>query len=153
MTVMLLKGPGQNQSSPSSASATATVDQTLRRGRPHPGQGRSSAVHGLLLPGQLSLARPHPVQTAQIDEHIGQRVLVGDRSLVAQLGPLDTQLQRLAVDPLIGRALLVDQLVGVAPAIQLVADALASPLSKVWVNSASTNSPHASTLVATTPEA
>jgi hypothetical protein len=62
------------------------------------------------------------LQHAQVDQHVGQGVQVANPALVAQLGPLDTEINRLAVDPLTYRPLLEDALVLLAIAVELPTD-------------------------------
>lgn len=58
----------------------------------------------------------------QVDQDVGQRVVIGDGKPVAQFGTLNAEFDGLGVDALGGGALLVDLLVGVAVAVELVAD-------------------------------
>jgi len=65
---------------------------------------------------------PHPLQGAQVDQHVDERVLVGDGLAVAQLGARDTQRDGLGVDALGGGALLVDVLIDVTVTVEIVAN-------------------------------
>jgi hypothetical protein len=56
------------------------------------------------------------MQGTQVNQHIDERILVGDSLPIAQLGPLDAQGHGLGVDPLGSGALLV----GLALAIELM---------------------------------
>jgi len=70
------------------------------------------------------------MQGAQVDQHAGQGVQVGDGVLIAQFGPLYAQLFPQAKDPLTGRALSVEILECQAVPVQtLVGFAVASNLS------------------------
>jgi hypothetical protein len=71
------------------------------------------------------LLPPHAVQSTEGDQHVDARVLIGDGVAVAQLGPLDTQLDSLGVDALGGGALLVDLLLDRTFAVELMAGASA----------------------------
>jgi hypothetical protein len=55
-----------------------------------------------------------PLQGAQVDQYVDQRIEVGDGSSIAEFGTLDTQFDGLTVDPLGGGTLLVDGEVVVA---------------------------------------
>ena len=57
---------------------------------------------------------------AQSDQHVDQRAEVGDGLTVAELGPFDAEFFGLGVDAFGGGALLVDLLVGVAVAVELL---------------------------------
>ena len=70
------------------------------------------------------------MQGAQVDQHVDEGILVGDGLAVAQPGPLDTEFLGLGVDALGGRTLVVDGLVDVAIAVDLVADARADTSGK-----------------------
>ena len=48
------------------------------------------------------------LQSPQVDQDVDQGVLVDDRTLAPQAGPLDTKLDGLAVGTLVGGALFVD---------------------------------------------
>ncbi len=66
-----------------------------------------------------------PLQGAQVDQRIGQGIEVGDGLAVAEFRAFDAQLDSLAVDALVGGALLVDFLILRAVAIQRMAQACA----------------------------
>ncbi len=57
---------------------------------------------------------PHPVQGAQVDQNVDERVLVSDGLAVAQPGPFDAEGHSLGVDALGGSTLIVDALVDFA---------------------------------------
>ena len=63
------------------------------------------------------------MQGTQVDQHVDERILVGDGLTVTQPGALDAQFFSLGVDALGGGALLVDVLVDGTVAVDLVADA------------------------------
>lgn len=65
------------------------------------------------------------MQGAQVDEHIDQRVEIGNRATVAEAGTLDAKFPGLAVDAFGGRALTIDALEVVAGAVEFMADAVA----------------------------
>jgi hypothetical protein len=65
------------------------------------------------------------LQCAEIDQHIDQRVEVGDRGSITQSGTLDAQSRSLSIDSFRGRALFVERFVGLAVAVELVAKARA----------------------------
>ena len=62
-----------------------------------------------------------PLESVQIDQDVGQRVVIGDGHAIAQLGTLDAQGDSLTVDAFGSRTLLVDLLVRFAIAVDLVA--------------------------------
>ena len=62
-------------------------------------------------------------QSTGVDENVDEGVAVGDGGLVAQVWALDAEFFSLGVDALGGGALLVDALVVIALAVELVADA------------------------------
>ena len=62
----------------------------------------------------------------QVDEHVGQGVVIGDGSAIAQFGALDAEVDSLAINALGGGALFVDLLVFRAMAVELIADARAT---------------------------
>ena len=62
-----------------------------------------------------------PLEGVQINQDVGQGVLVGNGIAVAQLGVLDPEFHRLAVDAFGCSALLVDLFVSFAFAVELVA--------------------------------
>ncbi len=66
------------------------------------------------------------LERAQINQHIHQRIEVGNARPIPNLGSLDAQFDGLAVDTLGGRALLEDGLVVVTVAVELVANACAN---------------------------
>jgi len=61
----------------------------------------------------------------EIEEQVDQGVAVGDGLTIAQLGPLDAQLDRLGVDAFAGRALAIHRLVLGAVAVKFVTGASA----------------------------
>ena len=63
------------------------------------------------------------MQSAQVDQHVNERVLVRDGLTIAQPGALNAQRLGLGVDALGGRTLLVDILVDRALAVELMANA------------------------------
>ena len=65
------------------------------------------------------------MQGAEVDQDVDEGVLVGDGPTVAQFGALDAGFDGLGVDALGGGALLVDILVDLAFAVELVANASA----------------------------
>jgi hypothetical protein len=69
----------------------------------------------------LGKALADPLEGVQINQDVGQGVLVGDGIAIAQLGALDPEFHRLAVDAFGGSALLINFLVGFAFAVELVA--------------------------------
>ncbi len=73
----------------------------------------------------VGLLPPHAVQGAQVDQDIDEGILVGNGLAVAQPGALDAKLLGLGVDALGGGTLVVDFLVDVAIAVDLVAGARA----------------------------
>ena len=46
----------------------------------------------------------YTVQGAQVDEHIDERVEIGNRATIAEIGALDAKLQGLAIDAFSGSA-------------------------------------------------
>lgn len=69
-------------------------------------RSRSARTGLLLLPPGLFPA--DTLQGAEVDRRVDEGVAVGDGRAVTEFGPLDAQFDRLAVDALGGRALLVD---------------------------------------------
>ena len=65
------------------------------------------------------------LQGAEVDQDIGEGVEMGDGLTIADLGPLDTEFDRLTVDALGGGALAIEVFVGLAIAVELMADASA----------------------------
>jgi hypothetical protein len=81
-----------------------------------------------LRPGRLYCqSRRDPLRRAQVQQHVDQGVLVGDRPLVAQFRALDAQIQRLTVDAFTDGALVEDRQVLLARAVKLPADARTRP--------------------------
>ena len=66
-------------------------------------------------------ALPQALEKTQIDQQIDQRVAIGDRRAIAQMGALDTQREGLRVDAFDGGALAVDLFVQFTVAIKRVA--------------------------------
>lgn len=66
-----------------------------------------------------------PLESTQIEKDINERVLVGDRALVAQLGSLDAKFFGKRVDAFGGRALVVKSFVGITLSVELIAKASA----------------------------
>ena len=62
------------------------------------------------------------MQSPEIDEDIDEGVLVGNGLFVAQFGAFDAQSQGLGVNPLVGRALVVEQFIGLRVTVELVTD-------------------------------
>jgi hypothetical protein len=81
-------------------------------------------------PRTLGLALAHSLGGVQIDEHVSERVVTGDRGVVAQFRMLDAELDGLAVDALGRGALFVDILVRLTIAVDLAADACAAAGAK-----------------------
>ena len=69
----------------------------------------------------LGKALADPLEGVQINQDVGQGVLVGDGSAVAQLGTLDAKIDGLAVDPLSGSTLAKNLFVGITVAVKLIA--------------------------------
>jgi hypothetical protein len=69
----------------------------------------------------LGEALADPLEGVQIDQDIGQGVVIGNGQAIAELGTLDPQGNSLTVDTFGGRALLLDLLVHLAIAVDLVA--------------------------------
>jgi hypothetical protein len=57
----------------------------------------------------------------QVDQDVGQRVGVGNRLTVAQLGSLDAEIDGLTVDAFGGGALLENGLIGFTVPVELIA--------------------------------
>src|SRR5512135_3472443 len=63
------------------------------------------------------------LQEAQVDQQIDQRILVGDRRAMAQVGSLDPEGDRLRVDAFDGGAFPIQLLVTLALAVESVPEA------------------------------
>src|SRR3990172_5061811 len=77
--------------------------------------------------GSVGLGLPalQALQEAQVDQHVDQRIVVGDGLTVAEMGSLDAQRHRLRVDALDSAALTVEALVEFAVAVERIAQARA----------------------------
>jgi hypothetical protein len=71
------------------------------------------------------------LQGAQVEQEIDQGVEIGDRGAIELLGALDTRLFGEGIDALCCSALLVELLVGLAVAVQLVANTCADAVARV----------------------
>ncbi|MCK7481774.1 MAG: hypothetical protein M0C28_34825 [Candidatus Moduliflexus flocculans] len=69
----------------------------------------------------LGFAQADPLEGVQIDQKVGQGIVIGDGNPVAQFGSLDAKMYSLAVDPFGGGALFKDNFVFFTLAIQLIA--------------------------------
>ncbi len=84
---------------------------------------RSRGASGFSRPSEGGLASAQPLQEAQVDQDVDERVLIGDGGAIAQMWAFDAQGPGLGVDALHGGALAVEIFVWVAVAVEGVAEA------------------------------